>query len=114
MKATKISSKDTQLVDLGVKKIFKYLVPTRILSISHMVVKGRHPEKGFIHEKDCAFVMYVLKGNGKYYVSGDEIEVTTGDVVYVPGDNTFACEGDFEYVTIDVPAFYQEQQELVD
>lgn len=112
MKATKITSENTNLVDLGIKKIFKYPIPTRLMSISHMVVKGRHPEKGLILENDCAFAMYVLKGEGKYFVSGEVVDVKEGDVLYVPAGNTFACEGNFEYITVDVPAFYQEQQEV--
>ena len=81
-----------------------------------MVVKGRHPEDPgkVILEKDCSFAMYVIKGSGKYLVDGEEIQVVEGDLVYVPNGSTFACEGDFEYITVDIPAYYPEQSEEVE
>jgi len=115
MKAVKVSANKTSNIDLGTKKIYKYPLPTRVFDIGKMVVDGRHPEdpKKVILERDCSFVMYVTKGKGKYIVSGDEIKVEAGDVVYVPTGNTFACEGKFEYVTVDIPAYYPEQSEEV-
>src|SRR3990172_8195733 len=70
--------------------------------------------KKIILEKDCSFAMYVTRGSGKYLVNGEEITVEEGDMVFVPAGSTFACEGNFEYITVDVPAFYPEQSEEID
>ncbi|KKT73512.1 MAG: hypothetical protein UW69_C0063G0005 [Microgenomates group bacterium GW2011_GWA2_44_7] len=115
MKAKKYSLKEANKIDLGTKLILKYPSPTKLFDIAKMVVNGRHPQdkKTFILEHDCQFVIYVTQGTGKVY-AGDEIfEVTVGDVVFVPTDNKFAVEGELEYITIDVPAFYLEQSEEV-
>lgn len=116
MKAVKISAKEANKIGLGTKTIYKYILPTKLFDIAKMVVKGRHPEnpKKVILERDCSFAMYVIKGRGKYFVNGKSMNVAEGDVLYVPASSTFACEGDFEYVTVDVPAYYPEQSEEIE
>lgn len=111
MKPVKYSFGETNKIDLGTKVIYKYPTPTKEFDIARMVVSGRHPEakNKFILEHDCSFVIYVVKGTGKI-CAGDEIfEVGVGDVVFVPKENKFAADGEMEYVTFDVPAFYLEQ-----
>lgn len=116
MKPVKITLKDTNLIDLGTKKIYKYILPTKLYDIAKMVVNGRHPQdpKKVILEKDCSFAMYVIKGKGEYLVNNEKIVVNEGDVIYVPAGSTFACEGNFEYITVDVPTFYAEQSEEIE
>lgn len=114
MKPIKILGNEANKVDLGEKVIYEYILPTRLMSVARMVIAGRHPEKGFILENDCSFAMYVIKGDGKYTVEDEEYFVGVGDVVFVPSGNKIACEGDFEYITFDTPAYYPEQSEEVD
>lgn len=115
MKAVKYSSQDTNKIDLGTKVIFKYPTPTKEMDIAKMVVKGRHPESPntFLLEHKCQYVIYVSKGKGKIYAGEDIFEVKVGDVVFVPVDNKFAAEGDMEYITVDLPAFFPEQSEEI-
>lgn len=115
MKAYKYSLKDTNKIDLGTKVIFKYPTPTKLFDIARMVVKGRHPQEKnkFILEHKCNFVIYVIKGEGKIYAGKDAFEVKVDDVVFVPIDNKFAAEGNMEYITVDVPAFYLERSEEI-
>lgn len=116
MKAKKYSPKETDKIDLGTKVIYKYSTPTKEMDIGRMVVKGRHPKKKnqFILEHDCQFVVYVIKGKGKIFAGDDTFSVRVGDVVFVPKENKFAVEGDLEYITVDVPAFYPEQHEEIE
>ena len=115
MKPKKYTSKDTNKVNLGTKIIYKYPTPTKEMDIARMVVKGRHPQdkNKFILEHACQFVFYVIKGRGKVYAGDAVFDVGKGDVVFVPTENKFAVEGDMEYITVDVPAFYLEQSEKV-
>jgi|SRR3989344_4453071 len=115
MKPVKYSFGETNKIDLGTKVIYKYPTPTKEFDIARMVVSGRHPEgvNKFILEHGCSFVIYVIKGTGKIYAGEDVFEVKAGDVVFVPKENKFAAEGQMEYITVDVPAFYMEQSEEV-
>jgi predicted enzyme related to lactoylglutathione lyase len=108
------SGDETKLVDLGpTKKIYKYPNPNGSLDIARMVLNGRHPEKGFVIEHDCEFVMYITKGQGIFYVGNKVYKVKPGDIVFVPTEHKFAAEGKFEYITVDSPAFNPEQTETV-
>ncbi len=116
MKPVKYTPKDTFKIDLGSKIIYKYPSPDKSVDIGLMIVKGRHPEsqKKFILEHGCSFVMYITKGEGIVYAGDEKFDVTVGDVIFVPKENKFAVDGDFEYVTVDTPAFYPEQSEEIE
>jgi len=98
---------------LGAKKIYKYPLGEKLLSVARMVVDGRHPESGYLLEKECNFAMYMTRGKGRYFVGDEIFDVGVGDVVFVPAGNKFASEGDFEYITFDTPGYYPEQSEEV-
>lgn len=116
MKPIKYTTKDTIEINLGSKVIFKYPSPDKSMDIGLMVVKGRHPEnkRTFILEHGCSFVMYVTKGNGIVYAGNEKFDVVVGDVVFVPKENKFAVDGEFEYITVDTPAFYPEQSDEIE
>ena len=114
MKPLKVTEKEATLTDLGTKKILAYPLPTKLMSVAHMTISGRHPEKRFLLEGDCAFYLYVTTGDGKIYAGEEVFEVTVGDVMYVPINTKFACEGNMEYVTFDSPGFYPEQSQEVE
>lgn len=115
MKTAKSSFKETNLVDLGTKKIYKYPFKTKLLSVAKIVVNGRHPtdKNKFILEHKCSFVIYVTKGGGKIYAGNKTFAVEEEDCVFVPTENKFAVEGNLEYVKVDGPAFYLEQSEEI-
>lgn len=116
MKPRKFTFEDTKKVDLKTKVIYKYPSLSRLLELNYMVVSGRHPknENEYIIEHDCQFIIYVTKGNGKIRAGGEIFDVKIGDAVYVPAENKFAAERkDFEYITVETPAWYSEQAEVV-
>lgn len=115
MKPRKYSFNQAKKIDLGEKIIYKYLTPTKQFDIAKMVVKGRHPKdkQKFILEHKCQFVIYITRGKGKIYAGNEIFKTTIGDVVFVPTENKFAVEGDIEYITVDVPAFFPEQSEEI-
>lgn len=115
MKPTKLSFKDTNLVDLGSKKIYKYPFQTKLLSVAKMVVNGRHPngKNKFLLEHKCNFIIYVLKGKGIIYAGNEIFEVQKAESVFVPIENKFAVEGNLEYVSFDAPAFFPGQSEEI-
>lgn len=115
MKPQKYSLKDVTKIDLGTKVIFKYPTPTKLFDVAHMVVNGRHPNGNntFVLEHGCMFAMYIIKGSGKVYAGDEVFKVGVDDVVFVPTDHKFAVEGNLEYITFDLPAYYPEQSEEV-
>ena len=116
MKPQKFTFKNTKKVDLKTKVIYKYPSLSRLLELNYMIVNGRHPENKneYIIEHDCQFIIYVTKGSGKIYAGDETFDVKVGDSVYVPIENKFAVEGiRLEYITVETPAWYSEQAEIV-
>jgi mannose-6-phosphate isomerase-like protein (cupin superfamily) len=115
MKTVKYSKSDAKITDQVTKIVHAYPSPTRMMSVAYMEIKGRHPQGNkFSLDHDCAFMIYVTKGEGKVYLDKEIVKVTVGDVVYVAIGTPFACEGRMEYVIVDVPGFYPEQIEETD
>lgn len=115
MKPIKYSSHRADKIDLGTKAIFKYPTPTKRFDVAKMVLNGRHP-KGkdtFVLEHDCSFVMFITKGTGRVFAGSEVFDVVPEDVVFVPSENKFAVEGNLEYITFDIPAYYKEQSEEI-
>jgi mannose-6-phosphate isomerase-like protein (cupin superfamily) len=85
------------------------------MDISIMKVNGRHPQEKnkFLLEHECQFVMFITKGEGKVYTDDQVFKAKPQDVIFVPKETKFAVEGNFEHITVDVPAFYPEQSEEV-
>lgn len=115
MKPTKYTIGDTNKIDLVTKVIQKYPSPTKDFDIGKMVVSGRHPQKAntFALESACSFAMYILNGSGKVYADESVFDVAAEDVVFIPSNCKFAVEGQLEYLTVDVPAYYPEQSSEV-
>lgn len=109
MKPVKYSASDAGNTDLGTKIIHKYPTPTKNYDIARMEVVGRFPDKGFILNNVCDFFLYVLEGTGKVYAGEEIFEVEPKDVVFVPAKNKYAVDGKFQYITIDVPEWYEDQ-----
>jgi mannose-6-phosphate isomerase-like protein (cupin superfamily) len=112
-----IKKQQARVVDLGTKKILKYTGTDRKLEINHMYINGRHPDNPglFIFESDVAFMVFILKGNGRIYCNDTWYTVEPEDVIEVPPKTKFAAEGnDFEYLTVEHPAWYPEQASIVD
>lgn len=45
MKPAKITFKETNLIDLGTKKIYQYPFGSKLMSVAEMLVKGRNPKE---------------------------------------------------------------------
>lgn len=117
MKSTLIKKSDARIVDLGTKVIRKYTAIDKLLEVNRMTLSGRHPENKdhFIFETKVHFMLYVVKGKGKIYCDNDIFEVEEEDVIDIPVNTRFAAEGtDFEYLTIEAPAWFPEQAFIVD
>lgn len=115
MKPQKVSGKQIEKIDLGTKIIFQYPLKTKLMSVAYMVVNGRSPKgkNNFFLEHDCSFIIFLTKGSGEVYAGEEVFEVETHDMVLVPSGCKFAMEGEMEYVTVDVPAFYPEQSKEI-
>ena len=50
-------------------------------------------------------VFYFITADVNFIINDEKIHCNSGDVLYLGRDTTYSAEGDFEAVTINVPAF---------
>lgn len=117
MRAMLIKKNQAKIVNQETKIIKKYTAPDKQLEINHMILNGRTPKKEgtFLCESKLHWMLFVIKGKGKIFLNDDVFEIKEGDCVDFPPGSKFAAEGhDFEYITVESPAWYPEQAKIVD
>ena len=50
-------------------------------------------------------VYYFISADVDFIIENEKIHCESGDVLYLDKDTTYSAEGDFEAITINVPAF---------
>lgn len=50
-------------------------------------------------------VYYFISADVDFIIDNEKIHCESGDVLYLDKDTTYSAEGDFEAITINVPAF---------
>lgn len=116
MKSKKLNKSDTELIDLGNKKLYKYPSPTNKFEVKKAYINGRSPEnpqRAFI---ECeAFAIYVLAGKGKITLDDSMYSLEPEDVIYVVENTKFSIEGEnLEYVLFNAPVWIPEQMKEVE
>ena len=104
-------------VDLGNKKIRKYIASDRSMEMNHIIISGRFPEEinHYVYETKVRFMIYILNGSGLIRSDTETLVVEDGDVVYFPPKSKFAIESkSLEYLAAETPAWYPEQAFIVD
>ncbi len=112
-----IRKNQAKIIDKGDKVIKKYTAPDKQLEINHMTLNGRTPDKEgtFLCETKLHWMLFVTKGKGRVFRNDEVFDVEEGDCVDFPPGTRFAAEGrNFEYITVENPAWYPEQAKIVD
>ena len=80
-----------------------YLTKETTESISLAVTKlsGKTAPSKIHNER----VYYFISADVDFIINGQEVHCNSGDVLYLDKDTTYSAEGDFEAVTINVPAY---------
>ena len=85
------------------------------LSVARIWVNGRHPnEEGaqFIEHK-CNVLIYVIKGEGKVIIDGQEFEVKAEETVTIPSGQKYYIIGNVDYIAATSPTYSREQNEVI-
>ena len=72
------------------------------LSVAKVKIVGEQ-KFGLDQESDTAY--YVLEGNGKFFFEDKEIDVTKGDLVFIPKNTNYKDSGQLTLLAISVPKF---------
>ena len=77
------------------------------LSVAKVKIVGEQ-KFGLDQESDNAY--YVLEGSGKFYFEDETIEVTKGDLVFIPKNTKYRDSGQLTLLAISVPKFNRDKR----
>ena len=92
-------------------KVYEYSMKNSEMSIGVAEISNRYPNEGYAINHKCSEMGYILKGSGKLVTETNEVDLSCGDVVYIPRGEQFYWEGNITVVLPTTPAWYPEQHE---
>ena len=81
------------------------------LSVAKVKVVGEQ-KLGLDQESDTAY--YVLEGEVKFFIDDDIIEVTRGDLIFIPKNTKYKDSGQLTLLAISVPKFNRDKRVRLD
>lgn len=88
--------------------------PTGRLSCAYVESTGRYPEKGFRKNLRCTESMFVIEGEFRIWVGGQEFPLRQHDLFYVPVGTPYALEGTGKTLVFIEPKWDSAQNVQVD
>jgi mannose-6-phosphate isomerase-like protein (cupin superfamily) len=92
-------------------KVYEYPMQNSQMNIGVAEITHRYPNEGYAVNHKCSEMGYIIKGSGKLVTETAEIDLSCGDVVYIPHSEKYYWEGNITVVLPATPAWYPEQHE---
>ena len=77
-------------------------------------LNGRYPEKGRALNHESLEMVYVLKGEGKVVIEGEEYTLTEGTLFAVEPGEKYYLEGNMDTFVVNTPEFEVSQHEWIE
>ena len=91
--------------------VYEYPMENSEMNICVAEITHRYPDEGYAVNHKCSEMGYILKGSGKLVTETEEVNLSAGDVVYVPHGEKYYWEGNMTMVLPATPAWYPQQHE---
>ncbi len=91
--------------------VYEYPMKNSEMNIGVAEITHRYPDEGYAVNHKCSEMGYILKGSGKLITETGEVNLSVGDVVYVPHGEKYYWEGNMTVILPATPAWYPEQHE---
>jgi len=88
---------------------YEYAHKDKNISIAFIELRGRYPDKGRVTNQICKEMVFVVKGEGKVEIDGNEFILNEGDTILIQPNQKFFWEGNLVLVMPCHPAWYPEQ-----
>jgi len=93
---------------------FEYPTEDKDINGAAIEISGRYPEKGRAVNRKCKELAFVIKGNGKVVIDGNEQLIEEGDLISIEAGEKFFWDGEMRLFMPCAPAWYPEQYEMVE
>lgn len=103
---------EKQAAKLGT--IWEYHLPTKAMRFAFSKYDGRIPDSGWVRNRVCNEMYYVISGSGTIFVEDKRYELKEGDVFLVePGKKFYLVAKNMRLAISTSPAWYEEQYEVL-
>ena len=72
-------------------------------------LNGRYPENGRVVNSKCKELAFIIEGQGKLVIEGQEAELGQGDLVLIEPGEKYFWQGNLKMFIPCTPAWYPEQ-----
>lgn len=107
MKGKIIRKKELNKSDYGVIKVIEYITKNNNKNFSLALIELNGKNRKIKNELSDAFY-FVIEGDGKFFLNGEEYQVGEGDLVCIPKGTSYFDEGKLKMVSIATPPFDRE------
>ncbi|MDD3181611.1 MAG: hypothetical protein PHD48_02250 [Alphaproteobacteria bacterium] len=94
--------------------IHEYDTHNADLSGATAEIKGRYPERGYVMNKVCKELVFIMEGGGKLIMPSGETMFAKGDILFLDINEKYAWEGDMVLFMATTPLFDPAQHVEVD
>lgn len=93
--------------------VYEYPMQNKEMSIGVARVLHRYPERGYALNQECSEMGYIIEGTGQLVTETKKVQLSTGDVIYIPRGENFYWEGNMTIVLPTAPAWHMAQHRIV-
>lgn len=95
--------------------VYEYDFGTKNFGLATAKLNGRLPEKGWMRNKECAEIYYVVSGSGVVFIEDERFELGEGDAILIAKNKKYYVEANnLNLVIPTCPAWDASQHEIVD
>lgn len=102
------------LTPLAHVTIHEYDTHDPAISGATAVIKGRYPERGYVMNKVCKELVYILEGSGTLIMPSGSVSFAKGDELFIDAGEVYAWEGDMVVYMATTPLFDPAQYVEID
>jgi mannose-6-phosphate isomerase-like protein (cupin superfamily) len=93
---------------------YEYDHKDKDINISLAILDGRYPDEGYVMNKVCKEIVYIVGGKGRMEIDGKGFPVAPGDSIFIKPGQKYYYDGKLEMVATCHPTWYAEQHVLCD
>ena len=92
---------------------YEYEMGEKEINGAVIELSDRYPENGWVVNKKCKELIYILEGSGTLTTETDNLELNIGDQVLIEAGEKYYFSGSVKFFTACSPAWYPEQHGLI-
>ena len=95
-------------------QVSTYLVADTTMDLATAQINGRYPDTGYVVNRSCKELCYVLSGQGTIVTKEESYTLQTGDVILLEAGEPYYWQGTLEVLTTCNPHWHAEQHQRLE